>query len=111
MLAVPAAGPAPSIPRHAPNAGSPGVRSSWPAGLAGAGFAVVMAASVLIEGGRPDTFASDRQITAFIGDHDHQMRGSGPRLAMTELPEAGRRRATAHRTPRSGAPLTSAQRS
>jgi len=55
-----------------------------------------MAAGVLIEGGRPDTFASDRQITAFFGDHDHQMRGSGPRLAVTELPEAGRRRVTAH---------------
>ena len=111
MLAVPATGPAASIPQMGKTRARRASRGSWPAGLAGAGFAVVMAASVLIEGGRPDTFASDRQITAYFGDHDHQMRGSGPRLAVTELPETGRRRATAHRTPRSGAPLTSAQRS
>lgn len=75
-MAVPAAGPAASIPPPGNDAALPGVRGSRSAGLAGIGFAVVMAASVLTEGGRPDTFATDRQITAFFQGHANQIRGA-----------------------------------
>ncbi len=75
-MTVPAADPAASIPPPGEESGLPGVRGVRPAGLAGIGFALVMAASVLTEGGRPDTFATDRQITAFYQGHANQIRGA-----------------------------------
>jgi hypothetical protein len=45
------------------------------AGLLGVGFVVLVAASVLIEGGRPDTFATDAEITRFFGAQASQTRG------------------------------------
>ncbi|HVH53403.1 MAG TPA: hypothetical protein VNA32_04645, partial [Actinomycetota bacterium] len=41
-------------------------RLSRVAGLCGIGFVLVMAASVLAEGGRPDTFATDTEVAAFF---------------------------------------------
>ena len=73
-MTVPAASPAASIPRGGGSGRAR--RSRLPAGLAGVGFAAVMAASVLIDGGRPDTFATDRQVTAFLQGHANQMRGA-----------------------------------
>lgn len=49
-------------------------RLSRVAGLCGVGFVLVMAASVLTEGGRPDTFASDGEIVRFFQRSANQER-------------------------------------
>jgi hypothetical protein len=51
-------------------------RLSRPAGLCGVGFILVMAASVLAEGGRPDTFATDGEVAAFFRSSANQNRGA-----------------------------------
>jgi hypothetical protein len=75
-MTVPAADPAAPIPVRGEGAGVPGVRGFRPAGLAGAGFAAVTVASVLIEGWRRGMFATGRQVTAFFQGHASQMRGA-----------------------------------
>lgn len=66
------AGSAPSPREEEASSDAGAVR--W-AGLSGVGFAVLVAASVLTEGGRPDTFATDAEITRFFGTHANQTRG------------------------------------
>lgn len=52
------------------------------AGLAGVGFIALLAASVLIEGARPDTFASDEAIQRFFADTANQNRAAGAALLL-----------------------------
>jgi hypothetical protein len=78
-MTIPAADAAVLVPPPGEEAALPGVRGHRPAGLADAEFAAVMAASVLIEGGRPDTFATGQQITAFFRGHANQTRGAAGR--------------------------------
>jgi len=66
--------PAGSAPSPREEASSDAGALRW-AGLSGVGFAVLVAASVLIEGGRPDTFATDAEITRFFGTQANQTRG------------------------------------
>jgi hypothetical protein len=46
------------------------------AGLAGLGFVLLLAASVVIEGGRPDTYASDQAIRRFFTEGANQDRAA-----------------------------------
>lgn len=50
-----------------------GVRA---AGLCGVAFAVLMGVSLVIEGGRPDTYATDAEVARFFGNEGNQYRAA-----------------------------------